>query len=51
VVIADERTTQATIQYQTVVLRALQEVEDAIAAYAQEQIRLEHLSAAVAAAQ
>jgi outer membrane protein TolC len=51
VVIADERTTQASIQYEAVVLRALQEVEDALAAYAQEQIRRDRLSDAVTAAQ
>lgn len=51
VVIADEQTTQASIQYEAVVLRALQEVEDALAAYAQEQIRRDHLSDAVIAAQ
>jgi NodT family efflux transporter outer membrane factor (OMF) lipoprotein len=51
VVIADEQTTQAAIQYETVVLRALQEVEGALAAYAQEQIRRDRLSDAVTAAQ
>lgn len=51
VVIADERTLQASLQYEAVVLQALQEVEDALAAYAQEQIRRDRLSDAVTAAQ
>jgi NodT family efflux transporter outer membrane factor (OMF) lipoprotein len=50
-VMADEQTTQASIRYETVVLRALQEVEDALAAYAQEQIRRNRLSDAVTAAE
>jgi NodT family efflux transporter outer membrane factor (OMF) lipoprotein len=51
VLMADEQTTQASIHYETVVLHALQEVEDALAAYAQEQIRRDRLRDAVTAAQ
>jgi NodT family efflux transporter outer membrane factor (OMF) lipoprotein len=51
VAVADERTAQASIQYEAVVLRALQEVEDALASYAQEQIRRDRLADAVVATQ
>jgi NodT family efflux transporter outer membrane factor (OMF) lipoprotein len=51
VLIADERTTQASLDYEAVVLRALREVEDALAAYAQEQVRRDRLTEAVTAAQ
>lgn len=51
VVGADEQTAQASMQYETVVLRALQEVEDALAAYTHEQIRRGHLQDATTAAQ
>jgi len=51
VIVADEQVVQGALQYETVALRALQEVEDALAAYAQEQVRQEHLRDAVAAAQ
>lgn len=51
VVVADEQVTQAAIRYEAVVLGALQDVEDALAAYAQEQVRRDRLSEAVAAAQ
>jgi outer membrane protein, multidrug efflux system len=50
VLIADERTTQASLDYEAVVLRALREVEDALATYDQEQIRSDRLAEAVAAA-
>jgi NodT family efflux transporter outer membrane factor (OMF) lipoprotein len=51
IVVADEQTMQAALQYEMVALRALQEVEDALAAYALEQIRRDRLSDAVTAAQ
>jgi NodT family efflux transporter outer membrane factor (OMF) lipoprotein len=51
VLIGDERATQASREYEAVVLRALREVEDALTAYAQEQIRRDRLAEAVAAAQ
>lgn len=51
VLVADERTTQASLDYEAVVLRALREVEDALAAYAHEQIRRDRLTDAVTAAQ
>jgi NodT family efflux transporter outer membrane factor (OMF) lipoprotein len=51
VLVADEHATQASVQYEAVVLRALREVEDALAAYAQEQIRRDRLAEAAAAAQ
>jgi len=37
---------QALIQYETAILSALEEVENALVAYAKEQIRLEHLTIA-----
>jgi len=37
---------QALIQYETTILSALEEVENALIAYAKEQIRLDHLSVA-----
>lgn len=37
---------QALIQYETAILSALEEVENALVAYAKEQIRLEHLTVA-----
>ncbi|WP_020587105.1 efflux transporter outer membrane subunit [Desulfobacter curvatus] len=38
---------QSLIQYETAILSALEEVENALVAYAKEQIRLEHLTIAV----
>ena len=50
-VVQGERQEQAARSYETVVLRALQEVEDSLTALAQEQIRRGHLAAAANAAQ
>ena len=50
-VVQNERQEQATRNYETVVLRALQEVEDSLTALAQEQVRRDHLTAAATAAQ
>lgn len=50
-VVQNERQEQAARNYETVVLRALQEVEDSLTALAQEQIRRGHLTAAADAAQ
>jgi NodT family efflux transporter outer membrane factor (OMF) lipoprotein len=50
-VVQSERQEQAARNYETVVLRALQEVEDSLAALAQEQVRRDHLTAATNAAQ
>jgi outer membrane protein TolC len=46
-----ERQEQAARSYETVVLRALQEVEDSLTSLAQEQVRRGHLDAAANAAQ
>jgi NodT family efflux transporter outer membrane factor (OMF) lipoprotein len=51
VVVQSERQEQAARNYETVVLRALQEVEDSLTALAQEQVRRDHLTAAANAAQ
>ena len=50
-VVQNERQEQAARSYETVVLRALQEVEDSLTALAQEQVRRGHLAAAANAAQ
>jgi NodT family efflux transporter outer membrane factor (OMF) lipoprotein len=50
-VVQNERQEQAARSYETVVLRALQEVEDSLVALAQEQVRRGHLVAAANAAQ
>jgi NodT family efflux transporter outer membrane factor (OMF) lipoprotein len=50
-VVQNERQEQAARTYETVVLRALQEVEDSLTALAQEQVRRSHLTAAADAAQ
>lgn len=50
VIVADEQATQASFQYELAVLGALQEVEDALAAFAQEQTRRDRLGDAVTAA-
>jgi NodT family efflux transporter outer membrane factor (OMF) lipoprotein len=50
-VVQSERQEQAARGYETVVLRALQEVEDSLTALAQEQVRRGHLAAAANAAQ
>jgi NodT family efflux transporter outer membrane factor (OMF) lipoprotein len=50
-VVQSERQEQAARSYETVVLRALQEVEDSLTALAQEQVRRGHLAAAANAAQ
>jgi NodT family efflux transporter outer membrane factor (OMF) lipoprotein len=50
-VVQNERQEQAARSYETVVLRALQEVEDSLTALAQEQVRRDHLTAAANAAQ
>ena len=50
-VVQSEREEQAARSYETVVLRALQEVEDSLTALAQEQVRRGHLVAASNAAQ
>lgn len=50
-VVQNERQEQAARGYETVVLRALQEVEDSLTALAQEQVRRGHLAAAANAAQ
>lgn len=50
-VVQSERQEQAARNYETVVLRALQEVEDSLTALAQEQARRDHLTAAANAAQ
>nr|WP_321398588.1 efflux transporter outer membrane subunit [uncultured Desulfobacter sp.] len=42
---------QALIQYKSMILSALEEVENALVAYAKEQIRLEHLTVAAQEAQ
>jgi outer membrane protein TolC len=49
--VQSERQEQAARSYETVVLRALQEVEDGLTALAQEQVRRGHLAAAANAAQ
>ena len=51
IVVQNERQEQAARSYETVVLRALQEVEDSLIALAQEQVRRGHLVAATSAAQ
>lgn len=51
VVVQEEREVQASLQYEATVLGALRDVEDALAAYAQEQVRRDRLTAAAAAAQ
>lgn len=50
-VVQNERQEQAARSYETVVLLALQEVEDSLTALAQEQVRRGHLAAAAGAAQ
>ena len=50
-IVQNERQEQAARTYETVVLRALQEVEDSLTALAQEQVRRDHLAAAANAAQ
>jgi NodT family efflux transporter outer membrane factor (OMF) lipoprotein len=50
-VVQTERQQQAAATYETRVLAALQEVEDALTGFAQEQTRRDHLAAAAAAAQ
>jgi NodT family efflux transporter outer membrane factor (OMF) lipoprotein len=50
-VVQNERQEQAARSYETVVLRALQEVEDSLTALAQEAVRRGHLAAAANAAQ
>ena len=50
-VVQNERQEQAARNYETAVLRALQEVEDSLTTLAQEQVRRGHLAAAVNAAQ
>ena len=50
-VVQSERQEQAARSYETVVLRALQEVEDSLTALAQEQVRRAHVAAAANAAQ
>lgn len=50
-VVQNERQEQAARSYETVVLRALQEVEDSLTALAQEQVRRGHLASAATAAQ
>lgn len=50
-VVQDERISQAAVQYESTVLRALREVEDALTTYVQERIRRDSLTDAVAAAQ
>ena len=50
-VVQNERQEQAARTYETVVLRALQEVEDSLTALAREQVRRGHLAAAANAAQ
>ncbi len=47
----EERYTEALTQYNLSVLKAQQEIENALTSYAKEQIRQEHLVKAVAAAQ
>jgi NodT family efflux transporter outer membrane factor (OMF) lipoprotein len=49
--VQSQREEQASTQYEVAVLRAVQEVEDALVSYAQEQVRGERLTAAVDAAQ
>jgi outer membrane protein, multidrug efflux system len=51
IAVEDAVTEQKLLAYQSVVLTALQEVEDGMVAYAQEQVRRESLKAAVNAAQ
>src|SRR6185436_10092417 len=50
-VVQNERQEQAARSYETVVLRALQDVEDTLTALAQEQVRRGHLTEAADAAQ
>ena len=50
-VVQNERQAQSARNYETVVLRALQEVEDSLTALAQEQVRRGHLVSAATAAQ
>jgi len=50
-VVQTERLRQAAATYETRVLAALQEVEDALTGFAQEQTRRDHLATAAAAAQ
>jgi NodT family efflux transporter outer membrane factor (OMF) lipoprotein len=50
VVVQQERQTQAAIAYQASVLRALQDVEDALVALAQDQVARTHLTEAAGAA-
>lgn len=47
--VQSERETQAAVNYESAVLRALQEVEDSLAALAQEQVRRGHLADAASA--
>jgi NodT family efflux transporter outer membrane factor (OMF) lipoprotein len=51
VIVQQERQTQAAVTYQSTVLRALQEVEDALVALAQDQAARSHLTEAASAAQ
>jgi outer membrane protein TolC len=51
VVVQSERQAQAATAYESRVLTALQEVEDALVALTQEQARREHLTAAASAAE
>ena len=51
VLVQGERQEQSARNYETVVLRALQEVEDSLTALAQEQVRRGHLASAASAAQ
>ncbi|MGC9519925.1 MAG: efflux transporter outer membrane subunit [Desulfuromonadaceae bacterium] len=46
----EEKYNQAVLEYNATILRAQQEMEDALTAYAKEQIRQEHLARAVEAA-
>jgi len=50
-VVQNERQAQAALAYETRVLGALQDVEDALTALAQEQVRRDHLTAAAGAAE
>ena len=50
IAVSDERLEQATLRYRAVVLTALEDVENALTAYAQEQIRRGNLANAVAEA-
>ena len=49
--VQSERQAQAATAYESRVLTALQEVEDALVVFAQEQVRREHLTAAASAAE